>query len=357
MFEFNEPTDVRGAALIKVIGIGGGGSNAVNRMIDADLEGVEFIAANTDAQALTLSNAKTKIQLGERITGGRGSGGDPEIGRRAAEEDKEKIREVLQGADMIFITAGMGGGTGSGSSPIVAEISKEVGSLTVGVVTKPFLFEGRVRLRQAEESLKLLQEEVDTLITIPNQRLLQIVDRNTSLLEAFRIADEVLYQGVKGISDLVTVPGLINLDFADLRTIMAEKGAALMGIGVGSGENRAVEAAQTAISSPLLESSIEGARGVLLSISGGPSLKLFEVNEAAEVVIRESSEEANVIFGAVIDESLNDEIKITVIATGFTPGEDRKRKEESVVERVKATKYTESDLDIPTFLRRDRERW
>ena len=288
-------------ASIKVIGVGGGGNNAINRMIVAGLRGVEFIAVNTDAQALQLVQSNHKIQIGAKLTKGLGSGGIPEIGNKAAEESRDEIFQALKGSDMVFVTAGMGGGTGTGAAPIVAEIAKEIGALTVGVVTKPFTFEGRRRMNQSETGIQNLREKVDTLITIPNDRLLQVIDKHTSMQEAFRIADDVLRQGVQGISDLIAVPGLINLDFADVKTIMKDTGSALMGIGIASGENRATEAAKIAISSPLLETSIEGARGVLLNITGGTSLGLFEVNEAAEIISQAADQEANIIFGAVID--------------------------------------------------------
>ncbi|HAP93432.1 MAG TPA: cell division protein FtsZ, partial [Desulfotomaculum sp.] len=286
-------------ASIKVIGVGGGGNNAVNRMIQAGLKGVEFIAVNTDTQALQLIQGNNKIQIGAKLTKGLGSGGIPEIGTKAAEESRDDIFQVLKGADMVFVTAGMGGGTGTGAAPIVAEVAKEVGALTVGVVTKPFTFEGRKRMSQSEAGIQNLREKVDTLIIIPNDRLLQVIDKHTSMVEAFRIADDVLRQGVQGISDLIAVPGLINLDFADVKTIMKDTGSALMGIGIASGEGRATEAAKIAISSPLLETSIEGAKGVLLNITGGPSLGLFEVNEAAEIIAQAAEPEANIIFGAV----------------------------------------------------------
>jgi cell division protein FtsZ len=338
-------------AQIKVIGVGGGGSNAVNRMITAGLRGVEFVAINTDGQALFLSEAEQKIQIGEKLTKGLGAGADPEIGLRAAEESREEIKQILKGADMVFITAGMGGGTGTGATPIVAEIAKELGALTVGVVTKPFSFEGRKRMGQAEKGIQHLREKVDTLITIPNDRLLQVVDKKTSITEAFRVADDVLRQGVQGISDLIAVPGLINLDFADVKTIMVGTGSALMGIGVGSGENRAAAAATAAISSPLLETSIEGARGVLLNITGGPSLGLFEVNEAAEIIAKSADPEANIIFGAVIDDELDDEVRVTVIATGFD-GLSFKVSIERKEEELEVKPFSEEDLDIPAFLRR-----
>lgn len=304
-------------ASIKVIGVGGGGSNAVNRMIAANVRGVEFIAVNTDAQALLTSNAPYRIQIGEKLTKGLGAGANPDVGEKAAQESREALLKALKGADMVFITAGMGGGTGTGAAPVVAECAKEVGALTVGVVTKPFSFEGRRRQSQADRGISTLKPKVDTLITIPNDRLMQVVDKRTSILEAFRVADDVLRQGVQGISDLIAVPGLINLDFADVKTIMMNTGTALMGIGVASGDNRAASAAEAAINSPLLETSIHGARGVLLSITGGPGLGLFEVNEAAEMIQKAADPEANIIFGAVVDENVGEEVRITVIATGF----------------------------------------
>ncbi len=313
-----EEEDEALSAKIKVIGLGGGGSNAVNRMIASRFSGVTFIVANTDAQALRASPASVKIQLGEKLTGGLGAGSDPEIGRRAASEDREALQQTLAGADMIFITAGMGGGTGTGAAPVVAQLARELGALAVAVVTKPFAFEGSRRNRQAEAGIQELRGIVDTLITIPNQRLLSVVEKGTSLQEAFRVADSVLQQAVQGISDLILVPGLINLDFADVRTIMSAMGLALMGTGVGRGEHRAIDAAQKAIASPLLEeTSIEGARGVLINITGGADLTLHEVNEAASAVAEAAHEEANIIVGAVIDEALTDEIRVTVIATGF----------------------------------------
>lgn len=339
-------------AVIKVVGVGGGGTNAVNRMIDAGLRGVDFIAINTDAQALTRSNALKKIQIGENLTKGLGAGANPEIGERAAEESRDLVMECLKGADMVFITAGMGGGTGTGASPIVAEVAKQLGSLTVAVVTKPFGFEGRRRMAVAEQGLANLKEKVDTLITIPNDRLLKVVERRTSIVNAFRIADDVLRQGVQGISDLIAVPGLINLDFADVRTIMADTGSALMGIGVASGESRAQEAAKQAISSPLLEASIEGAKGVLLNITGGADLGLFEVNEAAEIVASAADPDANIIFGAVIDESIKDEMRVTVIATGFDQSRTGRQRDRVAIEDLDIKPFTSEDLDIPAFLRR-----
>jgi cell division protein FtsZ len=323
MFEIVEQNSL--TARIKVIGIGGGGGNAVNTMIGAKLGGVDFMVANTDAQSLEASQAPVRIQLGGMVTKGLGAGANPEIGRRAALEDQEKIKEYLEGSDMIFITAGMGGGTGTGGAPVLARVAREVGALTVGVVTKPFIFEGKKRMRQAEEGIEELKASVDTLIVIPNQRLLSIAAKTTTMLEAFHKADDVLLQAVRGISDLIITPGLINLDFADVRTVMAEMGLALMGASSASGENRAIEAAQKAISSPLLEDiSIQGARGVLINITGGPDLCLHEVSEAASMIQEEAHDDANIIFGAVIDENLTDEIRITVIATGF--GEVREEK-------------------------------
>ncbi len=357
MLEFD--IDVDQFAQIKVIGVGGAGNNAVNRMIEHGLKGVEFISVNTDKQALYLSQATQKIQIGEKLTKGLGAGADPEIGLKAAEESREEIFQSIKGSDMVFITAGMGGGTGTGATPIVAEIAKEMGALTVGVVTKPFMFEGRKRAMNAEKGIAQLKEKVDTLITIPNDRLLQVVEKRTSMLEAFKIADDVLRQGVQGISDLIAVPGLVNLDFADVRTIMRAKGLAHMGIGKGSGDNRGTDAAKQAIQSPLLETSIEGATGVLLNITGGPSLGLFEINEAAELVAEAADPDANIIFGAVIDEALEDEIRIIVIATGFEKHDERmeRKKVEKVMETVaSAAAKDESELDIPTFLRRNRLR-
>ncbi|MBM4263793.1 MAG: cell division protein FtsZ [Deltaproteobacteria bacterium] len=324
MFEIVEQTQTLGAR-IKVIGIGGGGGNAVNTMIGARLAGVDFMVANTDAQSLEKSQAGVRVQLGGMVTKGLGAGANPEIGRKAALEDQEKIKEYLSGSDMIFITAGMGGGTGTGGAPVVARVARDVGALTVGVVTKPFLFEGKKRMRQAEEGIEELKDNVDTLIVIPNQRLLSIAAKTTTMLDAFHKADDVLLQAVRGISDLIITPGLINLDFADVRTVMAEMGLALMGAASATGENRAVEAAQKAISSPLLEDiSIQGARGVLINITGGADLCLHEVNEAASMIQEEAHEDANIIFGAVIDERMTDELRITVIATGF--GEARRER-------------------------------
>lgn len=360
MFELEE-SKIYGANL-KVVGIGGGGCNAVNTMIQSSLQGVEFIGANTDAQALAACQAPLKIQLGAKLTKGLGAGANPEIGKNATLEDKDRLREILTDADMVFITAGLGGGTGTGGAPIVASIAKELGALTVAVVTKPFFFEGRKRQKQAEEGLKELRKFVDTLITIPNQRLLNIAGKEMSLLETFRKADEVLLQAVKGISDLITVHGLINLDFADVRTVMSEMGLALMGTGVASGENRAMDAAQKAISSPLLEDiTIAGARGILINITGGPDLTLYEVNEASTLIQEEAHEEANIIFGAVIDENLRGEVRVTVIATGFGRAAEA---EEKIVEMRPATKEMEKaagssprpeeNRDIPAFMRQEK---
>jgi cell division protein FtsZ len=310
-------SDSENFALIRVIGVGGGGSNAVNRMIRAEMMGVEFIALNTDAQALLQSDAPHKIRIGDKITRGLGAGGDPSIGERAAEEDTEKIAQALEGSDMVFITSGLGGGTGSGASPVVAEIAKEMGALTIGVVTKPFTFEGAKRKLTAEKAAEALKAKVDTLITIPNDRLRDVVQKNTSILDAFRVVDDVLRQGVQGISDIITVPGLINLDFADVRAIMKDAGSALMGIGRASGENRAIEAARQAIASPLLEVNISGAQGILFNVTGSSSLSLFEVTEAAEEIRAAADSEANIIFGTSFNERLGDEVQITVIATGF----------------------------------------
>ncbi len=308
-------------AVIKVVGVGGGGTNAVNRMVDAGLRGVEFVAANTDAQALQMCDADIKLNIGHELTKGLGAGANPDVGQGAAAESRDDIKEALKGADMVFVTAGEGGGTGTGAAPVIADIAKnEIGALTVGVVTRPFNFEGAQRGRQAQEGIEKLREFVDTLIVIPNEKLLAIVERRTTILEAFKEADNVLRQGVQGITDLITIPGLINLDFADVRTIMTNAGSALMGIGASSGENRAGEAATAAISSPLLEESVEGASGILLNITGGHDLGLFEVNEAAEIVQSAADANANIIFGAVIDDGMQDEVRVTVIATGFDRG-------------------------------------
>src|SRR6266508_2062036 len=342
-------------AVIKVVGVGGGGTNAVNRMVDAGLAGVEFIAVNTDAQALAMCDADVKIHIGAKATRGLGAGADPAVGHAAGMESRDELKESLKGADMVFVTAGEGGGTGTGGAPIVAELSRELEALTVGVVTRPFSFEGRRRAQQAEQGISELADKVDTLIVIENDRLLQVVEKRTPLSDAFKMADDVLRQGVQGITDLITVPGIVNLDFADVRTIMRDAGSALMGIGVGQGENRASEAARTAVSSPLLESSIEGATGILLNITGPPDLGLFEVNEAAEVVTSASDQNANVIFGAVIDDQSRDEVRVTVIATGF--GAQRRRRARAALEAPAAATRPSTDfdfspeaLDVPSFL-------
>ena len=380
----NFDVEIDGLAQIKVIGAGGGGNNAVNRMVEAQLQGVEFIAVNTDKQALHTSKAEHKIQIGEKLTRGLGAGANPEVGKKAAEESKDEIIKVLEGADMVFVTAGMGGGTGTGAAPVIAQLAKEMGILTVGVVTKPFVFEGKVRMKNAEHGIAELKSKVDTLITIPNDRLLQIVQKNTSMLEAFSMADDVLKQGIQSISDLIAVPGLINLDFADVTSVMKEQGLAHMGIGNATGENRAIEAAREAIQSPLLETSIRGAKGVLLNITGGSNLGLLEINEASTLVQESCDPEANIIFGASIREDLGEEIRITVIATGFDEGSHA---HQEVVERVKPTpkpilntaptitkpvevevkeevsitreepkrtSILDDDMEIPTFLRRRR---
>ncbi len=342
-------------ALLRVVGVGGGGTNAVNRMVDAGMAGVEFIAVNTDAQALMVCDADVKIHIGSAATRGLGAGADPAVGQAAAHESRDELKEALKGADMIFITAGEGGGTGTGGAPVVAELGRELGALTVGVVTKPFNFEGRKRSQQAEQGIESLRERLETLIVIENDRLLQVVEKQTSVVDAFRMADDVLRQGVQGITDLITVPGLVNLDFADVRTIMREAGSAMMGIGVGSGDNRAAEAARAAVSSPLLESSIEGATGILLNITGGPDIGLFEVNEAAEVVTSAADQNANIIFGAVIDEAMGDEVRVTVIATGF--GGQRRRRRGGAAEAPVSVpsgapeQQGEEGLDVPSFLR------
>ena len=359
-----------GTATIKVIGVGGAGNNAVNRMIEAGIRNVEFIAVNTDRQTLNESKANSKIQIGEKLTRGLGAGANPDIGSQAAEESKAEIAEVLKGADMVFVTAGMGGGTGTGAAPIVAATAKEMGILTIGVVTKPFTFEGKKRLSQAERGVASLKGKVDTLVVIPNDKLLQVIDRKTSMIEAFRMADDVLRQGVQGISDLISVPGVINLDFADVRTIMLNQGMAHMGIGCASGENRAEDAAKQAIQSPLLETSIEGARGIIINITGGSDMGLHEANTAAELVQRSADPEANIIFGTVIDDSMGDEIQITVIATGFEKEEDRRQNSQyenivadawrkrntgsSISSMSNSTSDSNGDLDIPTFLRKNK---
>jgi cell division protein FtsZ len=348
-------------AVIKVAGVGGGGTNAVNRMVDAGLSGVEFLAVNTDAQALMMCDADLKIHIGSTATRGLGAGADPEVGQAAALESKDELKEALKGADMVFITAGEGGGTGTGGAPVVAELAKEeLGALTVGVVTRPFAFEGRRRADQAEQGIEALRDRVDTLIVIENDRLLQVVEKRTSIVDAFRMADDVLRQGVQGITDLITVPGLVNLDFADVRTIMRDAGSALMGIGIASGENRAAEAARAAVSSPLLEASVDGATGILLNITGGSDIGLFEVNEAAEVVTSAADPNANVIFGAVIDGAMKDEVRVTVIATGFG-GQRRRRRGVGAAAAVPEApvpvgprggfEVSEEALDVPSFLR------
>src|SRR5438067_3176517 len=345
-------------AVIKVVGVGGGGTNAVNRMVDAGLTGVEFVAVNTDAQALLMCDAAVKTHIGAKATRGLGAGADPVVGREAATESRDELKEGLEGADMIFVTAGKGGDTGTGGAPIVADLARELEALTVGVVTRPFSFEGRRRAQQAEQGIVELSDKVDTLIVIENDRLLQVVEKRTPLSEAFKMADDILRQGVQGITDLITVPGIVNLDFADVRTIMREAGSALMGIGSGQGENRAAEAARHAVSSPLLESSIEGATGILLNISGPADLGLFEVNEAAEVVTGAADQNANVIFGAVIDDQLRDEVRVTVIATGF--GAQRRRRARATVGEGaplggrSGPEFDVGDsLDVPSFLRDD----
>ena len=378
MLEFE--TSIDSLAIIKVIGVGGGGNNTVNRMIEHGVQGIEFIAVNTDSQALNLSKAEVKIQIGEKSARGLGAGANPEVGKKAAEESKEQIKAALQGADMVFVTAGMGGGTGTGAAPVIAQIARDLGALTVGVVTRPFTFEGRKRSTQATGGVSAMKEAVDTLIVVPNDRLLEIVDKSTPMLEAFREADNVLRQGIQGISDLIAVPGLINVDFADVKTIMSNKGSALMGIGMASGENRAAEAAKKAISSPLLETPIDGAQGVLLNITGDSNLSLFEVQEAADIVASASDQDLNMIFGSVINDNLKGEIIVTVIATGFneeiiqakttspsfggqqqktevevTKREPRREpiREEVPIRQPRTNKVQQGDdiLEIPTFLR------
>jgi cell division protein FtsZ len=345
-------------AVIKVVGIGGGGVNAVNRMIEVGLKGVEFIAINTDAQALLMSDADVKLDIGRELTRGLGAGANPDVGREAAIESRDELKEALKGADMVFVTAGEGGGTGTGGAPVLAEIGRELDALTVGVVTRPFAFEGRLRAEQAEVGIQNLRDNVDTLIVIENDRLLQVVERTTPVTDAFRMVDDILRQGVQGITDLITVPGLVNLDFADVRTIMRDAGSALMGIGVARGENRAVEAARAAISSPLLETSLDGATGILLNITGGSDLGLFEVNEAAEVVTSAADSNANVIFGAVIDDAMGDDVRVTAIATGFG-GRPRRRRHEPGAEAparreraaITGPSVTDVEIDIPSFLK------
>jgi len=342
-------------AVIKVVGVGGGGTNAVSRMVEAGLVGVEFIAVNTDAQALLMCDADVKIHIGAKATRGLGAGADPAVGYAAGMESRDELKEALKGADMIFVTAGEGGGTGTGAAPIIAELGRELEALTVGVVTRPFAFEGRRRSEAAEMGIQNLRDRVDTLIVIENDRLLQVVEKRTPVTEAFRMADDILRQGVQGITDLITVPGLVNLDFADVRTIMRDAGSALMGIGIASGENRSAEAARIAVSSPLLEASIDGATGVLLNITGGPEIGLFEVNEAAEVVTSAADANANVIFGAVIDEAMGESVRVTVIATGFG-GRPRRRRVETAMASAGGSRTSEAsdaELEIPSFLRED----
>ncbi len=367
MMECEDVTMMDGTATIKVIGVGGAGNNAVNRMIEEGIKGVDFIAVNTDRQALQKSKAGTKIQIGEKITRGLGAGANPDIGAQSAEENKSEIAETLRGADMVFVTAGMGGGTGTGAAPIVAQAAKEMGILTIGVVTKPFTFEGKKRLSQAERGIESLKGKVDSLVVIPNDKLLQVIDRKTSINEAFRMADDILRQGVQGISDLIAVTGTVNLDFADVKTIMLNTGMAHMGIGRASGENRAEDAAKQAVQSPLLETSIEGARGVIINITGGEDLGLHEVNTAAELVQRSVDPEANIIFGTVTDPEMKDEIQITVIATGFEKPETRtasavdsfinkswEKKTSSIP--TSDVNSSQGDLDIPAFLRKNKNK-
>ena len=342
-------------ANIKVIGVGGGGNNAVNRMVDNQIKGVQFIAVNTENQVLELSKADVTIQIGEKVTKGLGAGANPQVGEEAAQESREEIIKALEGADMVFVTAGMGGGTGTGAAPIVAECAKEVGALTVGVVTKPFAFEGKRRRAAAEKGIEFLTQKVDTIIVIPNDKLLQVVDKKCTITDAFSKADDVLRQGIKGISDLIQIPGLINLDFADVKTIMTEQGEALMGIGVGEGENRAADAAKMAMNSPLLETSIDGAKGILLNISGSSDLSIFEVNEAAEIISDAADPDANIIFGSVIDESLGDKVQITVVATGFNSSAKSVPEfgKTTTTSRPASTTNSNSGIpDIPVFMKR-----
>ena len=348
--DMNNEEKNKNFATIKVFGVGGAGTNAVNRMIGSGVKGVEFWGVNTDSQALSVSLADNRLHIGSKITKGLGAGSNPEVGQKAAEESREEIKEALTGADMVFLTAGMGGGTGTGASPVIAEVAKELGILTIAVVTKPFRFEGPVRISQAESGVALLKEKVDALIVIPDDKLLQVVERKTSIIEAFKIADDVLRQGVKGISDLITVPGLINLDFADVRTIMYEAGSAMMGIGSGSGENRATEAAEQAISSPLLEETITGAKGVIFNVTGGSDLTLYEVNDAAEVIYNAVDPDANIIFGAVIDEKLEGEVVVTVIATGFKLSAHRE-KELIPNTIIQSTPRGKEHIELPSFMR------
>ena len=370
MMEYEDSNNISmkdGTATIKVIGVGGAGNNAVDRMIEAGIKGVDFIAVNTDRQQLQKSKAGTKIQIGEKITRGLGAGANPDIGAQSAEESRAEVAEVLRGADMVFVTSGMGGGTGTGAAPIVAATAKEMGILTIGVVTKPFTFEGKKRLSQAERGIENLKGRVDTLVVIPNDKLLQIIDRKTSIIEAFKMADDILRQGVQGISDLIAITGLVNLDFADVKTIMTNQGMAHMGVGRASGENRAEDAAKEAIQSPLLETSIEGAKGVIINITGGDDLGLHEVNTAAELVQRSVDPEANIIFGTVTDKSMKDEIQITVIATGFEKditinpptvnnvvSKNWEKKISSIPSAKPSTTTSQNDLDIPAFLRKNK---
>ena len=371
---YEEMESTEDTAVIKVIGVGGAGNNAVNRMIEAGIEGVEFVSINTDKQALMFSKAGTKIQIGEKLTRGLGAGANPELGTQAAEESRQIISDAIKGADMVFVTSGMGGGTGTGAAPIVAGIAKEMGILTVAVVTKPFTFEGKKRQNQAERGIENLRGKVDTLVVIPNDKLLQIIDRNTTMVEAFKMADDVLRQSVQGISDLIKIPGLVNLDFADVKTVMLNTGMAHMGIGRASGENRAEDAAKQAIQSPLLETSIEGARGVIINVTGGANLGLHEVNTAAELVQRSVDPEANIIYGQAIDETLDEDIVITVIATGFEKMDDTTasilkqldeqpiwsskkesvRRNDDVPSSIESSNGNSQDLDIPSFLRKNR---
>ena len=379
------PSELENFARLRVVGVGGGGNNAVNRMIDAGINGVDFIAVNTDSQALLLSQAPTRVRIGDKLTRGLGAGGQPEHGEKAANETIEELYDVLDGSDMVFVTAGMGGGTGTGAAPVVAKVAKELGALTVGIVTKPFMFEGSRRLSSAESGIERLQEHVDTLIIIPNDRLLELTDRRVSLTDSFKMADDVLRQGIQGISELITVPGLINLDFADVRTIMTGGGAALMAVGVGEGEERAQIAAEQAINSRLLDVSIDGAKGILFNVTGGPDLSLYEVNQAAAIIRETAHPEANIIFGAVIDETMGSSIRITVIATGFErdqqvrrqhlhqqmsrrpsrpvqqrqesqqlppPAQAPRRQEQEVGASVSRSRFSPNDLDIPAFLRK-----
>jgi cell division protein FtsZ len=364
-----EAPEGTGAPVLRVVGVGGAGVNAINRMIEAEVEGVEFLAINTDQQSLQGSSANINVQIGASVTRGLGSGADPELGRASAMEDYDKVKSLLKGSDMVFITAGSGGGTGTGAAPIVARIARELGALTVGIVTKPFGFEGSRRAAQADEGIKDLAQDVDTLIVVPNNRLLTVLDKQTSMVDAFRVADDVLRQGVQGISDLVTLPGLINLDFADVRTIMSEAGNALLGIGMGTGERRAVEAAEKAVASPLLETSMDGARSILLSITGGRDLSLWEVNEAARAVSEAAHPEANIIFGAMVDDKLEDQVWVTVVATGYadgitprrrsdepgaTRGLEEPRGEPRISRRERPTRASRNlaDLDVPEFIPR-----